>query len=252
LKQRFPNIKVGGPGFATLGVLRKSEEFLTYMKERDVPIDFFSWHAYRSECSEYQSRTLFVRELLDRIGYTETENILGEWTYMQNWKEGRIPSMKTIISMKGAAFFSANMATAQKYPLDMMLYYDARPNCTLNGLFYFYTEEPLKGYYTFKLFSLLRRLGQSVEIETDREDIYAVAATDGENNAVMVTYFTNDEEAKQTEICLKMKGGAKQYAALLLDDDHDGEQVALLDVINGELTLKVAPNTVWMLQSTDV
>ena len=250
LKGLFPELKIGGPAFATGGVDKKTEMFLTYMREHDVPLDFFSWHTYRSETAQYTKRILRVREQLDAFGYTETESILDEWNYIINWKDGLLDSKKAILGMKGTAFVSAVMAEGQRYPLDMLMYYDASMNSTINGLFNFYTNEKMKGYYPFWMFSKLYRLGAAVETATDSEDIYVVAATDGESSAVMLTYFTNEEEAKNKTVSVNLQQNTKkEYATLLLDATHDAERVATAKMEDDTITLTMAPNTVVLLQS---
>ena len=82
LKGLFPELKIGGPAFATGGVDKKTEMFLGYMREHGVPLDFFSWHTYRPDTDQYTKRILRVREQLDAFGYTETESILNEWNYI--------------------------------------------------------------------------------------------------------------------------------------------------------------------------
>lgn len=249
LKSKFPYIKIGGPAFATGGVDKRKDDFLKYMKERNVPLDFFSWHTYRPDTENYKKRILAVRESLDKAGYTETESILNEWAYIINWHDRLNESKKTIIGIKGAAFVSAVMATGQNNPLDMLMYYDARPT-TLNCLFDLYTYEKLKGYYPFWMFSKLYKLGTHVTTEIDHDDIYAVAAKGEDGSGVMITYFTNDTDAKFQDVDLTIDGvQAHEYKILLLDDKHDGEEVGVLAIKDGQAKLTIAPNTVVYLQS---
>lgn len=252
LKEKFPYIKVGGPAFATKGAAGLTEIFLTYMKERNVPLNFFSWHLYRSETKIYKEFIYKIRELLDTCGYPDAENILDEWTYMINWHEGCRESKKIIISTKGAAFFSAVMAVGQHSPLDMLMYYDAAIGSTLNGLFYFYTEEKLKGYYPYMMFSKLYKLGSHVASETDCDDIYAVVAKNDTQSAMMITYFTNDAEAKSKKIELLLDNcPAKAYNLFLLDDEHDADNIGTLETTTNRVCFNVEPNTVVLLESTE-
>ena len=248
LKSKFPYIKIGGPAFATGGVDHKKDAFLQHMKERNVPLDFFSWHTYRADTESYKRRMYEVREALDRAGYTETESILNEWTYIINWHEDLNRSRRTILSCKGAAFVSAVMAVGQHAPLDMLMYYDARP-CSLNCLFDFYTSEKLKGYYPFWMYSQLNQLGNHAQSVADDEDIYVVAAKDAARSAVMITYFTNEEQAENKEIRLVMDNSDAEYQVLLLDEEHDAECVGTLHLNDGIGTWTLAPNTVVLLQS---
>ena len=249
LKSCFPELKIGGPAFATGHFDKRTDEFLEYMRDHNVPMDFYSWHTYRSETAQYEKRILRARERLDFYGYTETESILNEWNYIINWKEGLLESKKAIISIKGAAFTSAMMAVGQNNPLDMLMYYDARYGASINGLFNFYTNEKMKGYYPFWLFSKLYKLGAHVKTSSDAEDIYAVAAKNDDKSAIMLTYFTNDTEAVEKEVTLKLDEKANSYSLLLLDDAHDAENMGTVTATNGEITLKMTPNSVVLLEN---
>ena len=249
LKACFPELKIGGPAFATGHFDKRTDEFLSYMRDHNVPMDFYSWHTYRSEVDQYEKRMLFARERLDFYGYTQTESILNEWNYIKNWKEGLLESKKAIISMKGAAFTSALMATGQALPLDMLMYYDARVNATLNGLFNFYTYEKMKGYYPFYLFSKLYKLGGYIKTVSDTNEIYAVAAKNGESLAIMLTYFTNSEELGEKEVTVKLDGcRSDEYALYLLDDAHDADHIGSVKANDGVITLTMSPNSVVLLE----
>ena len=249
LKACFPELKIGGPAFATGHFDKRTDEFLSYMRDHNVPMDFYSWHTYRSEVDQYEKRMLFARERLDFYGYTQTESILNEWNYIKNWKEGLLESKKAIISMKGAAFTSALMATGQALPLDMLMYYDARVNATLNGIFNFYTLEKMKGYYPFYLFSKLYKLGGYIKTVSDTNEIYAVAAKNGESLAIMLTYFTNSEELGEKEVTVKLDGRrSDEYALYLLDDAHDADHIGSVKANDGVITLTMSPNSVVLLE----
>lgn len=247
LKAKFPYIKIGGPAFATIGIDRRRDDFLKYMKERNVPLDFFSWHTYRSEIAEYTKRIIAARKSLDDAGYTETESILNEWTYVINWHDGLHESVRTMLHIKGAAFVAANMLNSQNLPLDMLMYYDARPSI-FNCLFDFYTYDRLKGYYAFSLFSKLAALGKQVEAACDADDVYVVAASDGERSGVMMSYFTNDTEAVDKEIEIELAEGNATYKIILLDETHDAECVGELVLDGKKASLTISPNTVVYLE----
>lgn len=250
LKGCFPELKIGGPAFATGHFDKRTDEFLSYMREHDVPMDFYSWHTYRAETEEYKKRILRARERLDFYGYTETESILNEWNYVKNWKEGLLESKKAIISIKGAAFTSAIMAVGQNNPLDMLMYYDARVDSTLNGLFNFYTNEKMKGYYPFWLFSKLYKIGQHIKTDSDVEYIYAVAAAKDGKKAIMLTYFTNDETATEETVTLKLNGNSAEcYSLFLLDEAHDAENMGAIAATDGEITVSMTPNSVILLEN---
>jgi hypothetical protein len=130
--------------------------------------------------------------------------------------------------------------------IDMLMYYDARPS-HYNGLFDLYTNEPLKGYYPFKMFNTLYRMGNACHCDVVGEGLYAAAACDGERSALMVAYFNDDDEDTSTStVILDLVGGTDEYTLYLLDEQHDATEVAVVRVGDA---LKLRPNTVCLLVS---
>lgn len=242
LKNCFPNLKIGGPACA----FREPWfiKFLNYITRdgKKVPLDFFSWHCYGSTPEKMFDRSKFIRNKLDEFGFAETESILNEWNYIKSWDEF-IYSVKQVISIKGAAFTAACMCGAQSLTdIDMLMYYDARP-CAYNGLFDFYTKEPLKGYYPFRMFNTLYSLGKGCECITEGDNIYAAAAKDEKgNSAVMFSYFTDDDNNTADKIIeLDIEGGKAEYQMYLLDKDHSEQ---LMGNVSSKQTITLTPNSV--------
>jgi hypothetical protein len=246
LKGCFPHLKIGGPASAYREPWIKG--FFEYMTRdgRHVPMDFFSWHCYRPVPEIAAARSKWIREMLDAHGYTDTESILNEWNYIRGWDQF-LYSMKHILSIKGAAFSAANMCGGQNdTSIDMLMYYDARPS-SYNGLFDYYTNEPLKGYYPFKMFNELYKLGSAYRCKTDAAGIYAAAARDGDTSAVMIAYFTDDDACTEVrELTLDLKNGADAYEVLLLDSEKDCEGIGS---VNAGDTIRMMPNTVCLLRA---
>ena len=228
LKECFPHLKIGGP--AICGKLDWGEDFIRYMAERNVPLDFFSWHRYYYVPEKFADHTRRVRKMLDENGYTSTESILNEWNYVRGWEgETWIYSLKAEKSLKGAAFVAAVMETCQYEPLDMLMYYDARP-CGMNGMFS--TDmvcDKLKGYYPFYMFNQLYRLGEAVKTVSDDGAIYACAAANDNEAAVMVTHYSDDDTKESVEVAVDLSGfgGAEgsEIEYYLLDENRDAELV---------------------------
>ncbi len=244
LKKCFPHLKIGGPALASK--LDWAEQFLKEMQKRNVPIDFFSWHIYCDTPEKVIAKSEQVRELLDNNGYTETESILNEWNYVKDWRDLFIYSIETIISMKGAAFTAACMLASQHSSIDMLMYYDARP-CPFNGIFDYYTLRPLKGYYPFKMFTALYKLGESCECVTEGDGIYAVSAKDESgNSAVMLCHYTDDDTDTADKIIeLDIEGGKAEYQMYLLDKDHSEQ---LMGNVSSKQTITLTPNSVVLLK----
>ena len=103
--------------------------------------------------------------------------------------------MEVVTTHKGASFLASVMSVCQDGPVDMLMYYDARPRVSYNGLFDFYKGAPLPQYYALYAWKNLAHLGTQVKtVVTDCPDVYATAAV-GENGkcGVLLSFFTNDK-----------------------------------------------------------
>ena len=151
LKETFPEIKVGGSGFDPHDYNDEYlKAFLNRMtRDSRTPMDFFSWHNYTNDPREYGKFAVKMRALLDRYGYSETQTHLNEWNYVRGWKEDFVYSIEQIIDIKGATYDCAVMAVCQNAPVDLLMYYDARP-CPFNGIFDFIHLSPGKGTMRLK------------------------------------------------------------------------------------------------------
>lgn len=240
LRKRFPEIKLGGPALANN--LPWARSFLEKMVEGErAKLDFFSWHIYTTSAEKMLDRAKKVADLLDEFGYGHVEKHLNEWNYIENWTTQFIDSVRVIKGLKGAAYDFAFMAVGQNSPyLDMMMYYDARPDKEYNGLWDSHFMLPLKGYYAFDFYSTLYQLGNQAKIECDDADLYALAATDGEKNAAVISYYTCDPEAKEKTFTLNL-GKADSYVVYVIDEERDGEKIAAFAGTAIEITMK--PNT---------
>lgn len=241
LKQCFPHLKIGGPALA--GNMVWAEEFLSQLK---APLDFFSWHRYSKNTEKVALKAAETRALLDKYGFTETESILNEWNYVEGWTgDDWVYTLRMEKGLKGAAFIASVMSDCQAGPVDMLMYYDARP-CAMNGMFN--TDrvcEKLKGYYPFLMFNSLYRLGNSAEVGTDDASIHMTAAAGEREAAVMLSHFNNDDAAEPLECRLDLCGfGGENGVELeyfVLDEEHDltfaGKEIFYGDRLTPVLTM---------------
>ena len=94
LKELYPEVKIGGPGLHNVGLglpeslaatykntigVQWTEDFLQYLSERDVDLDFFSWHFYGNDPEQFILMHDKTHELLTKYGYEDTEQLLTEW-----------------------------------------------------------------------------------------------------------------------------------------------------------------------------
>ena len=224
LKKCFPNLKIGGPAFCSSKMdVQMRVDFLDRVARENIPLDFYSYHWYGNEIEKLANCIKIAREELDKRGLTETETILNEWNYIRGWNgENWQYSLKSERGLKGSSFIAAAMSVGQALPLDMLMYYDARP-CGMNGIFAHETYEPLKGYYSFVMFDNLVKLGKYAECEYMKDDIYTCAATDGKDGAIMLTYYSEDDESETKTVELEIQGNEKKSKAevYILDEDNN-------------------------------
>lgn len=237
LKKCFPNLKIGGPALAHR--LDWADRFLAEMKKRGVELDFFSWHIYSAYPEKIIERANYVDALLKKHGYTNTESILNEYNYVRGWTSEFVYSLKAISNYKGAAFFADTMLRAQQAPVDMLMYYDARPS-GFNGLFAPYTYECQKPYHALCMFSDLYALGTEFACEVDDEEIHAVGATDGKACGLMFSFYTEDDTRCDTKTVTVTLPGTKASIKVL---DKTKNAKAKTVKHNGTLTLEIRPNT---------
>lgn len=240
LKGCFPHLMIGGPALA--GDMQWAEEFLAQL---EFAPDFFSWHIYARQPEEIAQKAAAVRQMLDRHGYTATQSILNEWNYVKGWEGDEwIYSLKTERGLKGAAFIAATMALCQNAPVDMLMYYDARP-CAMNGLYEMgNSSRCLKGYYSVKMFGELYKIGTQAKTEAGGE-IYGCAAA-GENGcAAMFTRYADADEAPAAWTRVSLSGLAKGARVEWYITDGEGDMalvrqdIACADTLVTELPMKL-------------
>lgn len=228
LKARFPNQKIGGPAY-TAGIRKGDyiEAFLAYGQAHDVPLDFFSFHNYGTDPYSYVDDVNFVRGLLDKYGYADTEIVIDEWNYIRGKKpEEMCYSYDTMPNEKGAAFCAAAMLAVQKTELAAFCYYDARPDCSYNGLFTPYTFRRTKTYYSFWQFNKLYKLEREVYSDTDCRELFVGAAAGDNEACVQLAYYADAGlEPELVEVSLKGLQGDTEVTCMLIDSQYTNEPV---------------------------
>ena len=167
--------------------------FVKYIREQGSPIDFFSWHSY-SDVEKTLGMDFFIRKTLKENGYGELETHLNEWN---NAHKNELHG-----TAYASAAVAAMMLAMQDASTHMLCYYDTRLQASAYGGFFApLTYEPVSTYYSFAAFGRLYALGTQVEtvIEKDGGEFYAVAATDGKRNALMICNRTGEAQELSIE-----------------------------------------------------
>lgn len=239
LKGCFPNLMIGGP--AAGGPWRQWVDDFLESVESDT-LDFFTYHSYTDNPRNYVKYAKIVREKLHNHGYDNTITMLGEWNYAKGWLgQDFVDTILHIKGIKGASFSLAAMACCQYAPVDILLYYDARP-CGFSGMFSTdVCSIVLKGYYPFYNFNKLYKIGESIAVSTENEDIFLCGAYKDGKGGILLTHFNNDDATaqKQLDLGVLTEGGKYNVKYYLLDEKHDNELVKE-EILDGkELNIKL-------------
>jgi len=84
LRQAFPTLKIGGPGWAPSGWAAPTgqvdvQAFLDQVRSAGAPLDFLSWHVYSNDPQSFVQAAQFYRSELDQRGMQLTESHISEW-----------------------------------------------------------------------------------------------------------------------------------------------------------------------------
>lgn len=229
LKKCFPHLKIGGPAFTAPKHGKLQLAFLKAVKERNLPLDFYSFHRYLKKPEEIFTAVQLAKDSCAMFGLEVPELILNEFNYIRGWlTDDWKYSLRMEKSLKGASVIAGAMCVAQASDLDMLMYYDARP-CGMCGIFDTDTKAPIKGYYVFYQFKEMRRLGTSVAIDAQNEHIYSCAATDGKDYAIFLTHYDDVDEAPAEDVCLQIEGISAEKGVraeyYLLDTENDNKLI---------------------------
>ncbi|MBQ7637933.1 MAG: hypothetical protein IJS90_03425 [Clostridia bacterium] len=198
LKNRFPELKIGGYGSCGFYALTKTnalntgatsrnqyfvtyfKNFLDYIVEHGSPMDFFTWHSYTT--TEKNAQYIeYVRENLAKAGYGDAEIICDEWNYN--------PMENNLIDRRYGANQTSMLIMFQNEGLDMAHYYDGDDDGQLWAGLFVNGCQPSSAYYGFWAFGQLYKLGSQAKITNLRlfDDLYAVAAAGEDGKALLIS-----------------------------------------------------------------
>lgn len=167
--------------------------FFEHIQESGAPLDFFSWHSY-SPVELVECMAKYIADKIAEYGYGDAEIMLNEWN--TNFAYGKLGSSEA------CANAAAVMCALQNAKVDILCYYDARMQASLyGGLFNAYTEKPFCTYYSFAAFGEMLKLGNQVECIYKKEPgIYAIAASNGIKNMVLITNISKTSKEVETNV----------------------------------------------------
>lgn len=210
LKNKFPDIKIGGYGSCGFYALTKTNNvksgapaynkyfveffqgFLDYIKEHKPPMDFFTWHSYTT--TEKNERYIeYVRDNLTKAGYENAEIICDEWNYN--------PTENDLIDRRYGANQTSMLLMFQNSGLDMAHYYDGDDDYLMWAGLFVKDRKPSSAYYGFYAYGQLYQMGHQVEIKNKlRKDMYAVAAKGDDGSAALLVSNISEKRERKLKL----------------------------------------------------
>ena len=210
LKEKFPELKIGGYGSCGFYALTKTNNvksgapaynkyfveffqgFMGYIKEHQPPMDFFTWHSYTT--TEVNTRWIkYVNENLEKAGYGDAEVICDEWNYN--------PTENDKIDRRYGANQTSMLCMFQNEGLDSAFYYCGIATGALHAGMFLKGGTPSTAYYGFWAFGQLYKLGSQVKIRGGiRKDMYAVAAKGKDGEAAMLIANVSEKKDRRLYI----------------------------------------------------
>ena len=260
LKKCFPDCRIGGPAFSSPDSEFVQNFFRALTKDgRRPPMDFYSWHGYVDTIEKAVERSRMAERVLAQYGYTGAEHIYDEYNYVKTWSDMGV-NVAVIQNLPGAAFTAAMMAAMQNTCVSKLCYYDAqmkmagswcglfergrgkRVNGGMNGL------TPRKPYFAFKAFNEVYKCGTQRALESDDDRLYAVAAYDGTQGALLISSYADPDECPEVkEVSVSVEGLAGKTASVyVLDESTSLEKVASFPA--GDFSWQMKPYTVLLIR----
>lgn len=190
LKAFDPSLKIGGYAAANVKFLPGFfPNFMQMCVDEKLPLDFFSWHSYNDNPELVRELSIYVRENLDRCGYSGTESHYNEWSFFDaDWTTIFVPGNEHYRrdmfergkGTQGASYAAAVLSLMQELPIDAANYYDGQPSALFCGLFDYYGV-PTKTYHIFRQFNELLQYKRRVPTSASETGVYLCAAATPES-----------------------------------------------------------------------
>ena len=249
IKAEFPELKVGGAAFWKInptfgaGDNQFIDKFLAGCRDRNVPLDFFSWHSYGSPKNPFgiNEEPFTARKLLDSYGFTDTELHLNEWHYVEKW-DSYFMHNGGLSTIQCAVHAAAVISAWQDTPLDMANYY----TIGRGGLFsaWYPWGEKNRIYYAFLALAAINRHAERISATNSTENIFVLAGKDASGKAaILISSFYAETE----KIVLNTDG--RDFRVKVLDETHNLEEIPC-QVENGKLHIPAVPGetALWLIE----
>ncbi len=243
IKARFPDLKVGGPGFGYSGEIVRGEfranglitNFLSRCSSETLPLDFLSWHCYTDDPNELVVRARGIRQLLDLNGFQKTESHLNEWNYLPNrdWTpiskgkgtaDSRRRTYTEMAGMPGAAFIVGSLIRFHDAPLDManLFHGETGPFGLFDG-----NGVPAKNFYAIRAFRELLKTPVRIVTPTAADFIVGAGLSEARDSAAVLLSNLGQAQSRVRIDCNNLPWrGATQFSLRVVDTSHDLEEMS--------------------------
>lgn len=219
LKQAFPELKIGGPGWAPTGFKTPqgrgmSRSFLEFCRAQSVPLDFLSFHVYSNDPSDYLAAAKYYRSLLDTHGYHAAELHITEWNTENPEGGDRDPFVRT--GARGVAINTAAWIHLQELGVAFSAFYrgnDTSPALpTFFGLF-LADGRPKPVANTFRLWSKMTSYPQRLHTKMSRSDLRVLGGSNRSGEVALLIANTAPEP-----VSLRIEGLPVGSGALTVEE----------------------------------
>jgi len=237
IKSAHPKVKVGGPALGNPVMNENSNpqptpylaNFLSYCRQHNVPLDFFSWHCYTSEPQVIAAKARAVRQILDNYGFTKTESHFNEWNYLprNDWSPmlGDNPYVKAkwydeMGGPDGAVFLATVLILLHDLKVDVANFYTGIVHCF--GLFDCYGA-PKKVYFAMKAFSKMLDTPVRLKATGSPAEFYVLSGMNMAKNTINILVpakIKTPETISFSVVNLPWKGKSK-VGFYLVDKDKN-------------------------------
>lgn len=255
-----PSLKIGGPA-ATSIHSELVRQFLAFCRDRKLPLDFFSFHAYSGDPKSLAADAITARKLLDEYDFKQTQIHLNEWRYLPTWQGLRPTDPREFKNVpewfarscraEGAAFCADVLIRMQDTPVDVMNFY-----CADTSPWSMFSQFgiPSKVYYTFKAFHALLACDNRVAcIGLPAEGPICAAACvsdEKQSAALLLSNFKGPSTHLVVTLANLPWNGTVHVEVDQLDETHDLEltQQQTIDLKQPALELELPTNSVLLVR----
>ncbi len=235
LKACFPDRYIGS--YPSCNILTPEREaffrtVFSILRDKQVPVDFCSWHCYVDDPIRTRKYIEKIRSLLDEYGYQNTFQICSEWNYFWQrpgiWSEFELDGgeyifeemFKTASSEVGAAYSFAQMITFQQSEVKLATLHRADALSVYCTMFNIYGV-PQKQFDAFYAYDALRQGKTEVFLKKrdNTDGVYAMASGNAEYACIGVSQYRGAWRSYSFEV-LGLEPDETYTAEYYLTDDQ--------------------------------